>query len=355
MRPSRAASIFEQRTLRGGCALGSAAIILAFLEPASISTASRLAVFACLAPALGCLVFTLIHRITGGQWTAGIAPFLGAGVSLLPWIWAFAAPVLLVSRRTYDTGLAYDGLGMLAARAVLVGAYFFWIKRALSAGVGSERDARTNVRPWAGPVGLILLFFLLTFLADDWLESLEEGWHSTGFTVVWIAGQAVSGLALCLLCGLGRGVRPPMDGSAGRPLGLDWGNLMLATVMFWTYVAFAQFLIIWAGNLPEETSWYLRRQHGLWAWVPPSVALLGFALPFFMLLSRRLKGSARGLATVALLLLASQLAYISWVIVPIGVGSTAGGGLLELTLLAGALALFANRFASLARKTGETQ
>jgi hypothetical protein len=54
--------------------------------------ACRLAVFTCLAPAIGSLVLVLIHRITGGQWTAGIAPFLRAAVSLLPWIWLFAFP-----------------------------------------------------------------------------------------------------------------------------------------------------------------------------------------------------------------------------------------------------------------------
>jgi hypothetical protein len=343
---------FERRSLLFAGVFGAVAIGICFLEPHSVPTACRLAVFACLAPALGCTVFTLIHRITGGQWTAGLAPFLRAGVAMLPWVWVLGAPILLLVRRSYAPGVAYESLAMLAARAVLFGAFFFWLQWALSDGIGNERDARKNGRPWAGPVGMILLFFLLTFLADDWLESLEEGWHSTAFTVVWIAGQAISGLSLCLLFGLGCGARPPSDGTAGRPLGLDWGNLLLASIMFWTYVTFAQFLIIWAGNMPEETSWFLRRDHGVWAFVVPAVGLFGFAFPFFMLLSRRLKKSTAGLAWVASLLLATQVAYMAWVIVPVGGAGTFGGCLLVAVLLVGALALFANRFARAARLTG---
>jgi len=352
MRDPAPTIIVERRALLLAGIFGALAILLCFLEPRWVPTACRLAIFTCLAPALGCTTFTLIHRITGGQWTAGLAPFLRAGVAVLPWIWVVAAPVLLLVRRSYGPGLAYDGFMMLAARAVLFGAFFFGLRWALSDGVGDEREARVNARPWVGPVGMILMFFLLTFLADDWLESLEEGWHSTAFTVVWIAGQAITGLSLCLLFGLLCGARPPSDGSMGRPLGLDWGNLLLASIMFWTYVTFAQYLIIWAGNLPEETSWFLRRDHGIWAFVVPAVGLLGFGLPFFMLLSRRLKKSTTGLAWVASLLLASQLTYTAWVIVPVDGAVTLGGGLLAAALLVGALALFTNRFARAARLTG---
>jgi hypothetical protein len=352
MSPTASTKNLERTALLCAAIFGACAIGLCFLEPHSVATACRLAIFTCLAPAIGCATFTLIHRITGGQWTAGLAPFLRAGVAVLPWIWVAAAPVLLLVRKSYAPGLAYEGFAMLAARAVLFGAFFFWLRWALSGGVGYEGEARKNARPWAGPVGMILLFFMLTFLADDWLESLEEGWHSTAFTVVWIAGQAISGLSLCLLFGLRCGARPPANGTQGRPLGLDWGNLLLASIMFWTYVTFAQYLIIWAGNLPEETSWFLRRDHGVWAYVTPAVGLVGFAFPFFMLLSRRLKQSTAGLAWVASLLLGSQLAYTAWVIVPVDRVMTLGGDLLVVTLLAGALGLFANQFARAARLMG---
>jgi hypothetical protein len=302
-----------------------------------------------MAPAIGCATFALVHRTTGGQWTAGLAPFMRSGVAILPWIWVAAVPFLLFARNHYSPGIGYDSFAMVAARSAMFGGLFFGLKWALSDGVGDEGDARRNARPWAGPVGLILLFFMLTFLADDWLESLEQDWHSTAFTVVWISGQAICGLALCVLGGLCVGARPAAHGLAGRPMGIDWGNLLLTAMMFWAYVSFAQFLIIWAGNLPEETSWYLRRDRGPWQFVMPVIAVVGFAIPFFILLSRRLKSSASGLACAASMLLAAQMAYIAWLIVPAQGSLSLSGALVVTAVLSSALALFLNRFLRAAR------
>ncbi|HVU33802.1 MAG TPA: hypothetical protein VHE61_10230, partial [Opitutaceae bacterium] len=72
------------------------AIVFAFLSPRSLAPAWRLAVFACLAPAIGSLIFILIFRTTSGQWVEGLAPFLLAGARLLPWAWLLIIPLLWV-------------------------------------------------------------------------------------------------------------------------------------------------------------------------------------------------------------------------------------------------------------------
>jgi hypothetical protein len=326
------------------------------LEPDAAAMAYRFAVFSCMAPALGCLILILIHRITGGQWTTGLASFLRAGAALLPWIWLFALPILFLpppsgsgSPRLNHDGLGYDGFTMVALRACVFALLFFGLRWAVADGIGRERDPINNVRPWVGPVGLLVLVFMLTILADDWLESLEADWHSTGFTVVWMAGQVVSGLSLAVLGGLSSGARPGSKGSAGRPLGPDWGNLLLTVMIFWCYVAFAQFLIIWAGNLPREISWYLRREVGAWEYVVPGVAVFGFAVPFLLLLSQRVKSSAVGLAWTAGMLLAAQLAYMAWVILPAGRPLSLRAIVLVAAVLAAAAGLFVSRYARAAR------
>ena len=349
----------ERISARSALVLAAGAALLAFFEAPWLALACRLAVFTCLAPAIGSLVLVLIHRITGGQWTAGIAPFLRAAIGLLPWIWLFALPVLFLprpessgSRHLALTFLNYEGLPMTLLRALAAAVLFFVLRALLADGVGLARDPTRNPRPWVGPVGLILVFFMLTFLGDDWLESLEAGWHSTAFPVTWIASQVVSGLALALLCGLRCGAMPARDGASGRTLGIDWGNLMLATVMFWTYVTFCQFLIIWAGNLPEEISWYLRREAGGWRYVAPAVAFFGFALPFLLLLMRRLKRSVLGLSLVAGLLLASQWVYLLWVIAPAQGVPTLPALLLLIAVAGAGASVFMNRFARLVRLEG---
>lgn len=324
--------------------------------PAWVSLAYRLAVFACLAPALGCLALVLIHRITGGQWASGLAPFLCAGAGMVPWIWLFALPLLFLppglgGRHLANAAiLSYDGRWMVGSRALLYAFLFFGLRWAVAGDMGRDREPFRNSRPWAGPVGLIVLFFLATFVADDWLESLEPDWHSTAFTVIWLAGSVVFGLALSLLLGLRGGAAPGTSGVSGRALGLDWGNLMLATMVFWCYVSYAQFLIIWAGNLPEEIPWYLHREKGVWEGVVPCMAVFGFAIPFLMLLSRRLKRTVRGLACAAALLVATQVAYTAWVILPAGGIPPLCGWVLAASLLVAAGALFLNRLAAAAAR-----
>lgn len=354
--PKAPAMNLERLALRIAAASGAVAIVMACVEPRAISIAYRLAVFSCLAPALGSLILVLLHRITGGQWSSNIAPFMRAGCALLPWIWLFALPILFLpppegsGSPQFAHNLGYDGFAMVAARACVFAALFFAFRWAVSDGMGRDRDPIRNTRPWVGPVGLIVLFFMLTLLADDWLESLEPGWHSTAFTVVWMAGQAVSGLSLALLGALGTGARPGSRGSAGRTLGLDWGDLLLATFLFWSYVAYAQFLIIWAGNLPEEISWYARREAGMWSYFIPGLAVFGFAVPFALLLSRRIKASAVGLGWAAGLLLVGQWAYLAWTILPAGGALTGGSAALTASLLAAAVGIFLNRYACIIRR-----
>ena len=55
---------------------------------------------------------------------------------------------------------------------------------------------------------------------------------------------------------------------------------MLAFVMLWAYFSFSQFLIIWAGNLPEEIPYYLERLHGGWQYLAWLLVFGHFVLPF---------------------------------------------------------------------------
>ncbi len=69
----------------------------------------------------------------------------------------------------------------------------------------------------------------------------------------------------------------------------DLGKLLLAFMMLWAYLSFSQFLIIWAGNLPEEIPWYVKRTTGSWGYVAISLVVGHFGLPFVLLLSQDLK------------------------------------------------------------------
>jgi hypothetical protein len=86
--------------------------------------------------------------------------------------------------------------------------------------------------------------------------------------------------------------------------------------MLWGYVNLSQFLIIWSGNLPEETTWYLDRSKGSWRTLTFLLVGLHFFLPFFTLLSAGLKKNASRLAVVAGLLFTLRFVDLFWNIAP---------------------------------------
>jgi hypothetical protein len=108
----------------------------------------------------------------------------------------------------------------------------------------------------------------------------------------------------------------PYDKVLGPDKLHDYGKLMLAFTMVWGYFSFSQWLIIWAGNLPEEITWYLDRIHGGWQAVALALVILQFALPFLLLLSRDLKRDARKLLPVALLVLVMRYVDLYWLVAP---------------------------------------
>ena len=81
-------------------------------------------------------------------------------------------------------------------------------------------------------------------------------------------------------------------------------------------MAFAQFLLIWNGNLADETPWYIPRMQGGWGWVSGAIMLFHFALPFVALLFRAVKRDPRRLAAVAGLVLAARVLEAPWMVLP---------------------------------------
>jgi hypothetical protein len=313
-----------------------------WFEPAVLWPAWRFGVFVGLAPAIGSMIFALIHRLTGGKWGGPLEPSLLAGCRLAPWLWLLTLPLIFVGD-AHATWPHYESRGMLLLRGLLYALVLFLIARRLT---GPKTRA-----PSTGPAGFIVLVFMLHFLAEDWLGALELHWHSTAFPLVWMTGVAVAGLAYAVLTAI---VVLPSSRPQTAAHGLDWGNLLLAAMLFWCYVAFAQFLIIWAGNLPREISWFVRRTQGAWALVPPALALIHFFLPFAVLLSRDAKRSPGLLASVAAILLLGQIVYTAWLILPAfslpGLGPVIAAFVAPLA----ALGLFSHRYLAAAIQRGST-
>jgi hypothetical protein len=164
--------------------------------------------------------------------------------------------------------------------------------------------------------GLLFLVITVTFASIDWVMSLEPEWFSTIFGLLTVTGYGLTGLAFTIL------VLAAIDRQ--RPAGWlvtprhfhDLGKLLLAFVMLWAYLSFSQFLIIWAGNLPEEIPWYLARIRGSWGAVAILLVLGHFFIPFAVLLSAGLKKRSATLQKVAAWILVMRLVDLIWYVSP---------------------------------------
>ncbi|HZH04467.1 MAG TPA: hypothetical protein VEY30_11845 [Myxococcaceae bacterium] len=168
-----------------------------------------------------------------------------------------------------------------------------------------------------GVGALPVLALTLTFAAFDWMMSLDPTWVSTIFGVYFFAGAFVSVIAIIILAAAyGQG-----ENSFGRwmtPAHFhNLGKLLLGFTAFWAYIAFSQFLLIWIANIPEETPWYLVRTRQGWKPVAYFLAVGHFVIPFFILLSQRLKTRPRALARVAAWILLMHAVDVYWLILPI--------------------------------------
>jgi hypothetical protein len=96
----------------------------------------------------------------------------------------------------------------------------------------------------------------------------------------------------------------------------DLGNLLLMYVLTWAYLAFTQFLIIWAENIPKEIHWYVRRLETGWVALAWIVVSLHFALPLAILLSRAAKRSPRFMGWLAAALVVVHMVQVYWMVIP---------------------------------------
>jgi hypothetical protein len=207
-----------------------------------------------------------------------------------------------------------------------------------------DRALRRRMKMLAGP-GIILYVFVMTFAAIDWVMSLSPHWASTIYGFLFVVGQLISSMSLMIAVLVFLSRTAPMEGLIQSRHLHDLGKLLLAFVMLWAYFGFSQLLIIWSGNLPEEISFYRSRLYGAWGVVAVFVLVFHFFVPFFSLLPRDVKRSAKLLPKVAMWLIFMRLVDLFWLTRP-EFTSNAVPGLMDV---AAVLALAGIWFAVFAR------
>src|SRR5437667_6732118 len=325
----------QQRSLVVGVVFAVMAIIGLLIRPGEFFPAYLLGFMAWLGVTLGCLAILMLQHMTGGAWGLVIRRILEAGTRTLPlmallfipllfgmpklYVWARASEVAR-DRHLQELTRAYLNFSGVLGRAIV----YFAIWAVLSYLLKRRSDAQDNAalpdnthrfRALSGP-GLVLYAFCMSFAAIDWAMSLSPHWISTIYPLIFLVGQVLSALGFVVAIETILSRYKPMSGLLKPDHVHDHGKLILTFVMLWAYFSFSQWLIIWAGNLPEEISWFVRRLNGGWGFVGLFLAAFHFAVPFVFLLSRQFKRNLPTLMWLAVWLMFMRLVDLFWMIEP---------------------------------------
>jgi hypothetical protein len=167
----------------------------------------------------------------------------------------------------------------------------------------------------SGP-GILIYVILLTVGAIDWIKSLDVTWYSSVWGLQFLVGQGYGVLALGILTVILLSRYEPMKTMLRKTEQHDLGKLAFAFVMLNIYLCFAEFLIIWSGNVPDEIPWYLNRIRGGWWVVCSADFICHWLIPFCLLLSRDLKRDKKKMIWLTCWMIFARCLDMFWLIEP---------------------------------------
>ncbi|HTS74903.1 MAG TPA: hypothetical protein VMG40_01800 [Bryobacteraceae bacterium] len=282
---------------------------------------------------LGCMGILLLHHTVGGKWGMMIRRMCEAGARMVAPMIILIIPVLVSLPALYSWDRpeaaqdpiiqgkhAYLNAPFLIGRAIFyfaVWGFYAWRLSKWSREQDQTGDASLidKMRAVSAP-GLVVFVFVSTFAFFDWIMSLEPHWFSTIYGVMFLIGQVLESFAFTIALVILLSAREPFRRYLTKQHLHDLGNLMFAFMVLWAYLSFSQFLIIWAGNLPDENPWYLRRFRGGWGWVALALVIFHFATPFVLLLMRGIKRNAQRLLAVCCMMLVIRIVDVYWIVEP---------------------------------------
>ncbi|MDO8835393.1 MAG: hypothetical protein Q7V01_07335 [Vicinamibacterales bacterium] len=332
--PPASLDVLRQRSLMAGLAGIAALAVGAFLDSDQFFRSYLLAFLFWLAAAMGGLALAMLQHMTGGNWGVVLRRVFEASARTLPWMALLFVPVAFGLSRLYpwtnDALVAADHI--LSKKQLYLNEPFFlaraafyfavWVGLAFFLTTWSARQDRTGdaalkqkMRALSA-VGIVAYAFTMTFAAFDWGMSLDPHWFSTMYGFLFIIGQLLMGLAVAIVVARRLSAEAPMASVFNVGHWHDFGKLLFAFAMVWTYLSFSQFLIIWSANLPEEIPWYMHRTSHGWQYLAVGLIAVHFVVPFAVLLSRRTKRNSAVLARMALWLIMARFVDVFFLIGP---------------------------------------
>lgn len=281
---------------------------------------------------LGALIFVLIQHITKAGWSVVIRRIPEVLISILPIFIILFLPIAIYlhdifpwTHKEHLDAILQKKVGFLNEHFFLIRsfAYLFiwgligvWYYR-LSVAQDGGKNARYSSIMNSLSAPLIIIFALsVTFASFDWVMSLNPHWYSTIFGIYFFAGCLLFALSFITLTIMILQTQGLLKNIVTYEHYHDLGKLMFGFTVFWSYIAFSQFMLYWYGNIPEEIEFYIHRLKNGWEIVSWAMPLTHFLIPFLLLMSRFLKRVKPILAFNCLWVIVVHLVDLYWLIIP---------------------------------------
>ena len=248
-------------------------------------------------------------HVAGKQWWYREGLFFGRDVLVLLWMTFLSGLYFYISLRPT----------LSAARESATGWQKGLVARWTANWRGDEREQAIATRRSRKLAAVLVLSYVLAYslLAVDLIMSLVPHWISTMFPAYYAWGGFLSAISMTAVLAVLLRNGPQLRGEVTPGRLHDIGKMIFAFSIFWMYLFWSQYLVIWYGNIPEETSFVVARlgsqfiqdtwyMEGFWTRISEPYArvtlfawLLLWVLPFWVLLGRRPKKTPSILGTIA--------------------------------------------------------
>jgi hypothetical protein len=282
---------------------------------------------------MGALFSVALQHLVSARWSIPIrrvpervstlllvaTPIALLGLLAVPLLYPGAKPEALQNKilagKAAWLSLPYFSLRTVLVFGVALISLAFFVRGSLKQDKSKDPMFSSRAKKYA-PAFMAAFAFSVTIVAFDWIAGLVPEWYSDIFGVYLFAGSFLSSLSVTVLSivYLKSINRLP---EVRRDHLYSLGTFIFAFTVFWSYIAFAQYMLMWYANLPDEVNWYADRLHGGWHVVTITLAVVHFFIPFFVLSTRDAKSNPKKLLRAAVIMLSAHMLDVYWLIFPV--------------------------------------
>ena len=303
----------------------------------------------------GALVMLMLQYVTGGKWGLLLRRPLEAMTRTLPLVALLFVPIIVFMKHLYvwarypnvaassqalrqglidkETQITMESKrtmlnpgSVILQSVILFGVFCLFMyllnRWSLERDADTARGTEQSYDRWRikfenlSGIGIFIYVVLMTMGAIDWIKSLDVTWYSSIWGLQFLVAQGYAVLALSILTVILLSRYEPVKTLLRVTEQHDLGKFAFAFVMLNIYLTFAEFLIIWAGNVPDEIPWYLNRIRGGWWTICTLDFVCHWLIPFVILLSRDVKRSKHKMIWVTSFMIFARFVDMFWLIEP---------------------------------------